>query len=171
MRTFKLLLTVSMILCFAPAAFGCVCMGTTVEKSFTDKAAIFTGTFLRSEYRKGIRSDYLEMDFEYTGKRIDYEVMVNVFAADRWWKGSWTREVVLITEQTRMADGSEGIPDCQLSFTVGRKYLVYAYGEDDHLATSECSLTKRISRASKDIITLNKLTRPVAAKQNAKREQ
>lgn len=158
----SLLLLPTLVLVAAPSAFACLCGGTTVEKSFKEATAIFTGKFLRSEYRKGIKNQFREMHFEYSEKRVDYEVLSYVFEADRWWKGTPTRAVVLYTDHTRDPDGSEHISDCDVGFEAGRKYLIYAYGEGDEFGTGACTLTKRISRAAKDINTLNKLARPVA---------
>lgn len=158
------ILTVVFLLSAAPAAFACLCEGTTVEKSFKNAAAIFTAKYLRSEYRKGIKSEFEEMNAEWTGKKLDYEVMVYIFVSDRWWKGAGTREVVLMTDYTRRSDGSESISDCGLGFKTDTKYLIYAYGEGDNFGTGQCTLTKRISRAAPDIKILNKLARPVTAK-------
>jgi hypothetical protein len=134
-----------------------------VQKSFKEASAIFTGNFLRSEYRKGIKSEFEEMNASYTGKKLDYEVLVNIFESDQWWKGAGTREVVLITDRTRRSDGTESVSDCGLGFKPDIKYLIYAYGEGDDFGTGFCTLTKRFEKAAKDISILNKLARPVAA--------
>ena len=164
MRTGKVIFLPLIILLLTPAAFGCLCAGTTVEKSFNEASAILTGKFLREEYRRGVKNELREMEFESAEKRVDYETLVYIFEADKWWKGAGKREVVLYTDQTRDPDGSQHISDCELGFKVGMKYLIYAYGEGDEFGTGACTLTKRISRAAKDISILNKLARPVAAK-------
>ena len=151
-----------LILLAAPSVFACVCAGTTVEESFKEATAIFTGKFLRSEYRKGVKNQLREVGLENTGKQVDYEVLSYVFETDKWWKGEAKREVVLYTDHTRDADGTQHISDCDVGFEVGREYLIYAYGEGDEFGTGACSLTKRISRAAKDIKALNRLARPVA---------
>jgi len=154
-------LPILILLAAAPSVFACVCAGTTVEDSFKEATAIFTGKFLRSEYRKGVKNEFRDMVLEIDGKRVDYEVLSYVFEADKWWKGGPTGEVVLYTDHTRDPDGTEHISDCDVGFEIGREYLIYAYGEGDEFGTSACSLTKRISRAAKDIKALNRLARPI----------
>jgi hypothetical protein len=152
------------VLSAATVASACLCEGTTVEKSFKNASAIFTGKFIREEYRKGIKSEFEEMNAEFIGKKLDYEVLVYIFEADRWWKGDGTKEVVLISDETRRSDGTSSVSDCGLGYEEGREYLIYAYGEGDDFKSGACSLTKRISRAAPDMKILNKLARPVAAK-------
>jgi hypothetical protein len=164
MRTFVAIPAFLLLLFIAPTTYACLCEGTTVEKSFKNASAIFTGKFIREEYRKGIKSEFEEMNAGWTGKKLDYEVMVYIFEADQWWKGAGTREVVLITDYTRRSDGTESISDCGLGFKTHTKYLIYAYGEGDNFGTGQCTLTKRISRAAPDLKILNKLAHPVAAK-------
>ena len=163
MRNIKLLFLPLIILFLAPAAFGCLCGGTTVQKSFKEATAIFTGNFIRSEYRKGIKSEFEEMNASYTGKKLDYEVLVYIFETDQWWKGAGTKEIVLITDETRRSDGTGSVSDCGLGFKPDIKYLIYAYGEGDEFGTGFCTLTKKTSNAAKDLRILNKLARSVAA--------
>jgi hypothetical protein len=164
MRKIIPLLSLLFIFSSPPDAFACLCGGTTVQKSFREATAIFTGRLLRSEYRKGIKSEFEEMNTEFTGKKLDYEVLVYVFEADKWWKGAGTREVVLISDETRRSDGTGSVSDCGLAFEKGVDYLIYAYGEGDEFGTGACALTKRVARAAKDFSILGKLARPVAAK-------
>lgn len=164
MRHLKLFLLPLVVLFAASSAFGCLCSGTTVQKSFKEATAIFTGNFIRSEYRKGIKSEFEAQDMEWKGKKVDYEVLVYIFETDQWWKGAGTKEIVLITDQTRRSDGTESVSDCGLGFKPDIKYLVYAFGEGDNFGTNACSLTKRAEKAAKDIGILNKLAKPVAAK-------
>ena len=56
------------VLLTASPAHACLCGGMTVRKSFKEASAIFTEKFLRSEYRKGIKSQFEEMNAGYTGK-------------------------------------------------------------------------------------------------------
>jgi hypothetical protein len=164
MRTTIFILSMLFVLLTASPAHACLCGGTTVRKSFKEASAIFTGKFLRSEYRKGIKSQFEEMNAGYTGKKLDYEVLVYVFEADKWWKGAGTREVVLISDETRRSDGTGSVSDCGLGFEKGVDYLIYAYGKGDDFGTGACTLTKRVARAQKDISLLGRLARPVAAK-------
>ena len=164
MRKVPLILLPVLLFLSLPSVFACLCGGTTVQKSFKEATAIFTGRFIRSEFRKGIKSDFEEMNARDTGKKLDYEVLVYIFESDKWWKGALTREVVLITDETRRSDGTSSVSDCGLGFEKNHDYLIYAYGEGDDFGTGACTLTKRISRAAKDINILNKLARPVAAK-------
>lgn len=153
-----LLLTIGLLVSgFASTASACVCAGErSVRAAFKESKAVFTGTFLRAEFRSGIRNEMQEIANEAWGKKGQpYEVEVYIFAVDTWWKGAGTREVVLMTDTTRAPDGTESVSDCGLGFEVGKKYLVYAYENGKNISAGACSRTARISRARGDIKKLN----------------
>lgn len=47
-------------------------------------------------------------------------------------------------------------PSCGISFEPGETYLVFAYNESDYLSTNKCTLTKKISEATKEIEQIEK---------------
>lgn len=68
----------------------------------------------------------------------DKFVMVVKFQIERSWKQIRAQEIVITT--------GRGHGDCGFPFTVGMKYLVYAYSADDgKFSTGICSRTKKVS--------------------------
>jgi hypothetical protein len=140
--------------------FACVCAGTeTVSQAYKDSAAVFTGRLIAAEYRKGIKSQFAEIDAEFRGKTREYETLVYRFQVTRWYKGdNSTKEAVIVTEHLRFLDDrTETISDCELGFEKNIDYLIYAYGDKDGLGTGVCSRTKRITRAKPELTQLEKL--------------
>ena len=70
------------------------------------------------------------------------------FEVENTWKNKPAKRVTLST--------GRGGADCGYKFEVGKKYLVYAYGEKD-LGTSRCSRTRMFSKALEDIEVLDRL--------------
>ena len=63
------------------------------------------------------------------------------------WKGAKSNEIVIVT--------GKGNGDCGYSFTVGQRYLVYAYQtSNSQLSTNICQRTALLSDAEKDIAIL-----------------
>ena len=155
----KPVLLLIFLLTFSAPAFACACAWEpTVKGSFEKATAIFTGKYVGWEYRKGIKSEFMDQRLEWLGKERDYEVLGHKFEAGSWWKGVFSREVVLISDQTRAADGTVTVSDCDLGFEEGKEYLIYAYGEDDNFGTGYCTRTRNIKRAARDIRELNLLS-------------
>ena len=154
----KAVLMMMFLFAFSAPAYACVCAGEeTVAKAFEGATAVFRGKYVGSEYRKGIQSEFMEQHLEWLGKKGWYEVLVHKFDASMWWKGDLSRAVVLISDQTRAADGSETVSDCDLGFEKGTEYLIYAYGEGDNFGTGMCTRTRSIKRAARDIRQLNRI--------------
>jgi hypothetical protein len=155
-----LLPTLAFLFVLPAAASACVCdTSATVQQAFTESAAVFTGKFIGSELRKGIKNEFAEMNARDTGKQLDYEVMTYRFEVADWFKGNNSAsEVILVTDEVRYADGTESTSDCGLGFKAGESYLVYAYGDKDGIAANACSRTARLSRAKPDIAILKRLT-------------
>ena len=146
------------LLCSFSIAEACLCDGEdTVKEAFTGASTVFMGRYLGSEYRKGIRSEMMDLHVSAQGTKPEYEILVYRFKVLGRWKGDIGTEVVLISDHARLPDGTEVISDCGLGFTVGREYLVYAYGGKNELASGACSRTRRKARAAKDIAELDRL--------------
>lgn len=161
MSSLKIFLLTFLVLVPGPA-LACVCAGTeTVGQAYRDSAAVFTGRLIAAEYRKGIKSQFAEIDAEFRGKTREYETLVYRFEVTRWYKGdNSTKEVVIVTEHLRfLDDGTESVSDCELGFEKNIDYLIYAYGDKDGLGTGVCSRTKRVARAKPDLTVLEKLRR------------
>jgi hypothetical protein len=139
------------------SAFACLCSGTpTVAEELKGATAIFSGKYVGGEYRKGIVSEFRRMEEQIDGKKIEYEVLVLRFQVQRWWKGNLSSEVILVTDQTRVSDGTTSVGDCGLGFEKGKPYLIYAYGKEDELGTDACTRTKRLGKAKEDLKQLGK---------------
>ena len=158
MKAFAPLVILAVLLLFPYAASACVCDTlATVEKAFSEASAIFSARYVGSEYRKGIKNDFAEMDAADKGKKADYETLVYRFEVTEWWKGGDKKEMILATDHLRMADGSEVISDCGLGFETGRSYLIYAYAEGSEHYTGVCTRTRSMKRAAGDLRALRKL--------------
>ena len=160
MKHFVLILTLLFLL--PAAASACLCdTKATVEKAYAESAAIFAGKYIGSEYRKGLKSEFAEMDNEWRGKKRDYEVLVQRFEVAAWYKGdNGIQEAVLITDEVRfLDDGSSTVSDCGLGYKEGESYLIYAYGDEKGYDSGACTRTARLSRASADIPILKRLRR------------
>lgn len=155
-----MLMAFAMILAISVSA--CVCDTTpTAGASLNEATAVFAGRYIGSEYRKGIKNQFMEIQAEMDGKKASYEIMVYKFEVSISWKGPDSHEVVLMSDDARLPDGSVVVSDCGLGFVVGREYLIYAYGSGDDFGTGVCTRTKRLSRAKDDIRTLNRLKKPI----------
>jgi hypothetical protein len=141
---------------FAGHASACVCAQVSFREDFRQASSIFAGKFVRSEWRAGVRNEMHEIALESEGKKGEpYQVEVQIFEVETWWKGPGTREVALVTDHTRAPDKTESMSDCGLGFTIGQTYLIYAYDNDKNLSTSACSRTAKLASARGDVKKLN----------------
>jgi hypothetical protein len=93
---------------------------------------------------------------EIVSKPDVYYVLVK-FKTEKSWSRNVQKEITIST--------GRGSGDCGYEFVVGKKYLVYAYGEDK-LETNICTRTD-IAESNKDISVLNKLKK-IKAKSSPK---
>lgn len=143
----------------ASSVLGCLCSGTlSVEDELREATAVFSGKFIAAEYRKGIVSELAQLDEKIAGE--DYEVLVLKFQVERWWKGNPIEEVELITEEIRLPNGHTMVTDCEYPFETGKRYLVYAYGDENGLSTNRCTRTKRLKEAQEDLKKLGEGRKP-----------
>jgi hypothetical protein len=76
-----------------------------------------------------------------------YFVLVK-FKVEKSWNKKLPKEITIST--------GKGGGDCGYTFEVGKKYLVYAYGENKKLETNNCTRTAS-AVSNKDIAFLNKI--------------
>ncbi len=76
------------------------------------------------------------------------------FSVERWWKGSGEEEVLLHTGVSRFPGGYTRIAGEDFKFKVGEEYLVYAFGENESLATDQCARTTKLEKADEDLQAL-----------------
>lgn len=123
----------------AERSFACSCVFSAepvkkqVEEAFLSSEAVFSG-------------EVVEINESPTNK---YDFIVK-FKVAQVWKGEAVTEMTINT--------SKDSAMCGYSFEVGKKYLVYANGKQDRLATSNCSRTSVFSRKG-DVKYLAKLKR------------
>jgi hypothetical protein len=154
------LMTTLLLLVITPAVHACVCDTLpTATEALAEADAVFSGKYVGAEYRKGIVDDFRESMVANGEKKTDYEVLVLKFEVEQWWKGNAVKEVILITGQSKDADGSEAVSDCDSHFDVGERYLVYAYKNGNGLSTSPCTRTSRLKKAGADLKLLRQKKR------------
>ncbi len=161
---------ISVVICFFLSAievFACSCGGRretneTLEDIVKSKVKystmVFTGKVIGFEYRKGISSEISEF------MPTDYETKVVKFQVDQWWKSEAPREIFLVTEEMRSADGSIIESSCNYKFKEGKSYLVFAYGKENKLRTNNCSVMQRLNEADEYLKILGKGKEPVKRK-------
>lgn len=118
---------------------ACSCMindkplKTQVKKAYKDSTAIFSGEVV-----------------EITGPAADEYFVTVKFRVEASWKGETDTEVTITT-------ASQGSM-CGYQFEVGKKYIVYTYGQIDELSTNNCTRTT-FAGDNPDIKYLAKLKR------------
>jgi hypothetical protein len=132
-----------------------------VKKELKQAGAVFSGKFVGTEYRKG-NADVVVTSQKMTSRNDgEQKIVVLKFRVERWWKGKSTREVVIFTDRTISADGSQTITDCDFPFEIGKGYLVYAFSDEKQLKTNVCTRTKEIGKAGQDLKILGKGRKPL----------
>jgi hypothetical protein len=143
---------------------ACVCEGTPgVAAQLEQSDAVFSGKLVAAGYRKGDPDEMKSIKEAITGKREEYETLVLTFRVERWWKGGGDAEVTIHTSQTRTPDGSVGVSDCDYTFKLGGRYLVYSSGPAALLRTGACTRTRPLGRAKGDLRALGGGRKPVGA--------
>jgi hypothetical protein len=137
---------VSVVICLLLSAikvFACGCAQSStatledvVKYSVKNSTMVFAGKVVGFEYRKGIPNEHMQ------SRHVDYETKVVRFQVEWWWKGETPREIFLITDETRNADGTGSNSGCNYNFKEAESYLVFAYGKENELRTDSCSGTQ-----------------------------
>ncbi len=139
-------------------AFACGCPARSkditkeVAEEFNKSSLVFSG--------KVVEAKWIPITEENaSGSRIKAEVLTLKFAVDNWWKGKTKNQVIWRTSSIRYPDLNEGRTgsNCEFSFDLGRKYLVYAANLNGNLTADVCGGTTRIENAESDIKELQKL--------------
>jgi hypothetical protein len=105
--------------------------------------------------RKQVRDAYTKSSSVFVGQVI--EVIKNPdnnlikFKVEKSWNNKFQKEIIVSTPSNSAMCGYE--------FAVGKKYLVYANGENDKLSTYLCTRTASAT-ANKDVAVLNKIKKP-----------
>ena len=132
----------------AAESFACSCIldeetpaEIQIKKAYEGAAAVFSGEVV-----------------EITKEPGDFNVKVKI-KLEKSWKNKLSDEVII---RTGINDGL-----CGYEFEIGKKYLVYAYGEKDNLRTDICRRTASLSKNG-DVIILDKIKKPIKTKSSPK---
>jgi len=132
MKSF-IIISSALIFAIQQTAFACSCVPPPPPVEALEQSdAVFSGKVLK-----------VERDESGFGKIVTLRML-------RSWKGIQARTVRIST-----ADNSAA---CGYGFEVGRKYLVYAHGEEE-LHTNICTRTRRLENAGDDLDALGPGTR------------
>jgi hypothetical protein len=127
-----LLVAAFCLLAFVSQAVACQCAGAKRPcEAYGDASAVFVGTVTFAT-----TTTIKEADYEFTKRLIRLHVerpIRNIQAGD-------------VEVLTGLGDS-----DCGFGFRLGGQYLVYAYGEGGKLATSICTRTRLLSKATADL--------------------
>ncbi len=135
--TFISLTLFFLLLAAAESSFACSCVRSLkplkaqVKDAYTNSTAIFSGEVIS------------------IAPKSEYELTVKIKVGNSW-KGKLAEEITFMTAK----DGAM----CGYGFEVGKAYLVYAFGANDSLMTTNCSRTT-LSSYKQDIKFLDKLKR------------
>lgn len=100
----------------------------------------------------------------FSGEVIELADFSVKFKVDRTWKGAVSDYIVMSSGGGKAENGDLIISTCAFRFSLGEKYLVYAYGSGGNLSTTKCTRTAHIENATEDLAMLNRLA-PIKNKQ------
>jgi hypothetical protein len=137
----SLFLIINFMLVVVPrTGYACSCAESpSVEEELKQKTAVFSGKVIKIEEKnKLIRSSA--------------DPVSVLFEVKHSWKGVNQSQVMVYTAMSSASCGYE--------FNLKTEYLVYAYGEENHLITSICDRTKPLLLANDDLAVLGEGTPP-----------
>jgi hypothetical protein len=136
---FSIFFSFSIITLTASDGFACSCVAMPdipierqVKDAFTKSSSVFVGKVIQ------------------VNKLNDYSVTVK-FDVEKSWNKTFQKEISISTASDSAMCGYE--------FQVGKKYLVYASGENNKLSTNLCTRTASVV-SNKDVTVLNKIKKP-----------
>jgi len=104
---------------------------------------------------KQVKDAYTKSTLVFVGEVVEIIKKPDVysvrFKVEKTWNKNFQKEITVSTaKQSNL---------CGYSFRVGKKYLVYANGENNNLSTNICTRTASVV-SNKDIAFLNKIKKP-----------
>ena len=139
----KILFLLLILVFEANTSFALECWARrTVSEELKHSTIVFSGKAVAQEYRPIITTP--------RGWPEGGEILVIKFSVERWLKGSGEEEVFLYTGVSRWPGGYRRIAGEDFGFKVGEQYLIYAFGENEHLVTTECERTTKLEKAAED---------------------
>jgi hypothetical protein len=127
---FNLLIGILLIAWSATESFACSCNRTPNPpcRFYWQTPVIFEGTVIK----------FVSIENNPNG----FENRKAKFRVESPYKGIGKKEIEIYT--------GDGGSDCGFPFQVGKRYLVYAYGENSYLSTNYCGRTRAIENAKED---------------------
>jgi len=123
----------------------------SVSEDFEKSDAVFAGKVIAEEYRplktptEAVLSDLVVIP------QGPAEVLTVRFAVEKWWKGGKSEEVTLHTSFIRYSEALSSSMAEDFRFSLGERYLVYAFKVSDNLRTSVCKRTKKLELVGEDL--------------------
>jgi hypothetical protein len=114
--------------------------------------AVFAGKVIAQEYRPILNPTAEEPEGS--------QVLITKISVDRWWKGDGGEEVEMYTSVTKLPNGLTRRFAEDFNFELGKRYLVYAFGQPDRLVTNVCTLTRNIEQTADQLRELGEGTEP-----------
>jgi len=94
----------------------------------------------------------------FSGQVVELDDFTVKFKVERLWKGAPAEEIIILnTGAGKTENGDRVISSCAYNFSLGEKYLVYAYGSEVKLQTHKCTRTVILESAGEDVGVLENL--------------
>jgi hypothetical protein len=141
---------ITALLAAAPSrdAAACVCFFETIDERGDRQVT----EEVRTELRRAVAV--------FVGEVIARDTLTVTFDLERVWKGELEKKLTMSTGAVANADGTVSISSCDYSFTLGEKYLVFAYGRSlTDMRASQCTHTAPLKQATATIEHLRKIVK------------
>ena len=134
-----------LLIALQAVALGCSCIRKSpVCEAFGGSRAVFVGKVIGAKEQRQERNR--------DGTSSTFQVGEIYFRVEQSFVGVRGSQVVI--------HSGTGGGDCGYWFVKGERYLVYAYGESQHLMTNICTRTRPLAEADEDLKFLTTLPRP-----------
>jgi hypothetical protein len=114
-------------------------------------------SFTSDEERKAaLVSDFTRADAVFSGEVVELDTFKVKIKVDKLWKGEKAKEIGMVIRAVN-DNNPHRIYGCDYRFKLGEKYLVYAYETPLGLRTHECSRTRPMKNAKKEMEELEEI--------------
>jgi hypothetical protein len=107
---------------------------------------------LRNEVLKALKT----VDAVFTAEAVATDMLATTLQVEKVWKGT-IGDQVRLRHATRMADGMLEVSSCDIGFTVGKSYVVFAVAVAESggvMVADYCGSTVTLDAASKTLLIL-----------------
>ena len=105
-------------------------------------------------FEKQIADELNQAVHVFTGRVVQRDDLTATLAVDTFWKGDGALQVSL-GQARSLENGIISISSCDFLFTVGARYLVFAYQSGRELRASQCGGTSRWESATRVVAVLD----------------